>query len=446
MLPSRSRLQGWHPESLLPAASAIDGAGSRLYEAVRALDDRVDRMPEAREWSGQSHTAATQMFRRATDRSSAFKNYAESFADALRNGSALIGKARTDLLSRADDIDAGELNVTDQWVVMIDPARMSAEKAAQLQAQANEAQTEINDLLQTVGQADDRTTQQLLLSRAEGAVFENLEYGPPGPIPPPPADDVPDPSTDSGKQFQEMARAQDMATTIREVEETTDQNGDRITTYTMLDGSKQIATEYIDQGLPSQQVYPAGTLRVLHVDKNGNWISDTMTTPREDGGKLTEVSWADGTQITISQNPDGTQTGSCTMADGRHAVLPDSFFQDPLPTLAGGALSGLEVQAGRGIQGLSGSALDGLKAGAKWGGPAMGIAQTVLGIYTADTVYEQCVAAWSGGVGFAGGIATSVAVGAIPGVGPFAAMGGNVAGGFVFGYVGKLVGNVMCAP
>ena len=386
------------------------------------------------------------MFRRATDRSSAFKNYAEAFADALRNGSAVIGKARTDLLSRAESIDASELNVTDQWVVMIDPARMSAEKAAQLQAQADAAQIEINELLQTVGQADDRTTQQLLLSRAEGTVFENLEYGPPGPLPPPPADDVPDPSTDEGKQFQEMARAQDMATTIRDIEETTDRNGDRITTYTMLDGSKQIATEYIDQGLPSQQVYPAGTLRVLHVDKNGNWISDTMTTPREDGGKLTEVSWADGTQITISQNPDGTQTGSCTMADGRHAVLPDSFFQDPIPTLAGGALSGLEVQAGRGIQGLSASALDGLKAGAKWGGPAMGIAQTVLGIYTADTVYEQCVAAWSGGVGFAGGIATSVAVGAIPGVGPFAAMGGNIAGGFVFGYVGKLVGNVMCAP
>ena len=90
--------------------------------------------------------------------------------------------------------------------------------------------------------------------------------------------------------------------------------------------------------------------------------------------------------------------------------------------------------------------LDGLKAGAKWGGPAMGIAQAVLGVYTADTVYDQCVATWSGGIGFAGGIATSVVVGAIPGVGPIAAMGGNVAGGFVFGYVGKLVGNVMCGP
>ena len=401
-------------------------------------------MPESRGWAGEAAVAAQGMFGRAADRASALKNYAEAIAGALRSGCASIGEARTDLMARAEDIDASELNVTDQWVVMIDPAEMSADKAEQLQKQADAAQAEVNELLLAVGEADDRTTQQVLLARAQGTMFENLEYGPPGPVPPPPADDVPDPSTDEGGQFQEIARAQDMATTVREVSETTDRDGNRVTTYTMLDGSEQIATEYLDQGLPSQQLYPAGTVRVLHVDKNGNWISDTMTTPREDGGKLTEVSWADGTQITISQNPDGTQSGSCTTADGRHAVLPDSFFQDPIPTLAGGALSGLEVQAGRGIQGLSAPVLDGLKAGAKWGGPAMGIAQAVLGVYTADSVYEQCVATWSGGIGVAGGIATSVAVGAIPGVGPIAAMGGNVLGGFVFGYVGKLVGNVMC--
>ena len=95
---------------------------------------------------------------------------------------------------------------------------------------------------------------------------------------------------------------------------------------------------------------------------------------------------------------------------------------------------------------MSAPVLDGLKNGAKFGGPAMGIAQLALGVATADTVREKCVAAWSGGISLVGGLATTVAVGAVPGVGPFAAMGANVAGGFVFGYVGKLVGNVMCAP
>lgn len=384
--------------------------------------------------------------REATNRASAFKDYAEAFATALKTGSASIGAARRSLLAKANEIDATALNVTDQWVVLIDPAKMSADKAAELQRQAEAAQGEVNRLLIAVDEADSATRGRLLAALAgDGAALGDPRQGPPRVLPTPPADDVPNPKTDEGKQFQEIARAQDMATTVRDVSYTTDSRGNDVTTYTMLDGSKQIATEYLED-LPSQMIYPTGTLRVLHVDKNGNWISDTMTTPREDGGKLTEVSWADGTHMNISQNPDGTQSGGCTAANGKYVRLPDSFFQDPIPTLAGGALSGLEVSAGRGIEGLSPHVLDGLKAGAKWGGPAMGIAQMALGIYMGENQYEKCVAAWSGGIGLAGGLLTTAAVGAIPGVGPLAAMGGNAAGGFVFGYVGKLVGNVMCGP
>lgn len=80
------------------------------------------------------------------------------------------------------------------------------------------------------------------------------------------------------------------------------------------------------------------------------------------------------------------------------------------------------------------------------GGPALGVATMVYDLFSADTVRERCVAAWSGGTGLVGGLATTVVLGAIPGVGPIAAMGGNAAGGFVFGYVGKLVGNLMCGP
>lgn len=446
MLPSRSRLQSWNPESLEPAGKALWSAGQRFYDAVVKIDDQIDRMPESRAWTGDSHRAASDMFGRGTKRASAFKDYAEAFAGALQSGSTRIAAARKDLLAKADAIDTTELNVTDQWVVLIDPAGMSAEKAAELQRQAEAAQGEVNRLLGAVGEADSACRSRLLAVRAsEGAVLGDPNPGPPHALPPPPVDDVPNPKTDEGKQFQEVARAQDMATTVREVTHTTDPRGNEVTTYTMLDGSQQIATEYLED-LPSQMVYPTGTVRVLHLDKNGNWISDTTTTPREDGGKRTDVAWADGTHMTITQNPDGTQSGSCIAANGREQKLPDSFFQDPIPTLTGGALSGLEVKAGKGIQGVSPHVLDGLKAGAKWGGPAMGIAQMALGIYMGDTAYEKCVAAWSGGIGLAGGFATSIAVGAIPGVGPLAAMGGNVAGGFVFGYVGKLVGNVMCGP
>jgi hypothetical protein len=157
------------------------------------------------------------MFRRATERSSSLRTYAEAFAQALQSGSAVIGKARTELLMRAEEVDSGPLNVTDQWVVMIDPAAMSAQRAEELQRLATAEQSEINELLTAVGNADDRTTQQLLMARSLGSAFENLEYGPPGPVPAPPGDDVPDPSSEEGKQFQQMARAQDLATTVREV-------------------------------------------------------------------------------------------------------------------------------------------------------------------------------------------------------------------------------------
>jgi uncharacterized protein YukE len=438
-------LQSWNPESLLPAASTIRSAGLSIHSAVVGLDDRIDGMPEAQAWSGEAHQAAAETFDRATIRSSALKSYADAFADALQRGSASIGKARRELLAKADEIDSAPMNVTDQWVVLIDPAEMSAEKAAELQKEAEAAQGEVNGLLQAVGQADDSTTVELLAARAhQNATFPNL--GPPGPLPPPPGDDVADPKTEEGQQFQEVARAQDTASTVREVSESVGREGNRITTFTMVDGSTQVTTEYVDQGLPSEQVYPEGTITVLHADKNGKTVSLTSTIPREDGGKLTEVWYGNGTHIAMSETADGIRTGSCTTPDGRHSVLPDSFFKDPIPTLAGGALSGLETKAGKGIPGLTTSEIDKIKAGAKWGGPALGMATMAYNMVSADTLHDRCVATWSGGVGLVGGLATSVAVGVVPGVGPIASMGANVAGGFVFGYVGELVGEIMCPP
>jgi uncharacterized protein YukE len=110
VLPSRSRLQSGNPESLLPASSTIRDAGASIYNAVRNLDDGIDRMPESREWAGQARDEASKMFGRATERSSAFKNYTEAFASAVKTGSASIAEARPELLAKADEIDSGPLN------------------------------------------------------------------------------------------------------------------------------------------------------------------------------------------------------------------------------------------------------------------------------------------------------------------------------------------------
>ncbi|QZT56297.1 hypothetical protein [Mycolicibacterium austroafricanum] len=384
------------------------------------------------------------MFGRATKRASAFKSYTDEVAARLEKGGAAIADWRTGLLDKAIEIDTGPLNITDQWVVFIDAAGMSAERAAELEAEAKAAQAVINPLLIGLDQADSDTGLALLAAQATKGISPELPGSPPVSLTPHPRDEVPSPATEEGRQFQEIARAQDMASTVRDIEDTTDRDGNRFTTYYMLDGSKHEVTEYIDQGLPSQQVYPAGTTRVLHTDKNGNWISQTTTTPREDGGTLTEVSWADGTRINISETADGVRTGSCISNNGNESVLPDSFFNNPVPTLAGGLFSGLETKAGQGAFGVSPAELDKVRVGAKWGGPALGVATMVYDLVSADTMRERCIAAWSGGTGLVGGLATTVVLGAIPGVGPIAAMGGNVLGGFVFGYVGELVGNVMC--
>src|SRR6478752_5032493 len=121
MLPTRSRLQSWNPDALGAAASALSDAGLAVYTAVRDLDDGCDRMPEARAWDGAAHDAAGGMFRRATDAGSVFSHYTEGVAAALAKGAVTISSARTALLNHADDVDRGELSVTDMWVVLIKP-------------------------------------------------------------------------------------------------------------------------------------------------------------------------------------------------------------------------------------------------------------------------------------------------------------------------------------
>lgn len=168
----------------------------------------------------------------------------------------------------------------------------------------------------------------------------------------------------------------------------------------------------------------------------------TMTTPLEDGGIKTNVSWADGTTITMTETADGVRTGSCITADGRETVLPDKFFTDPIPTMADGALSALEVKAGQGIPGLTSAELDKIKTGAKFGGPAIGLATMAYGIVSADTLHDACVAGISGTYSAIGGIAVAGVGGAA--AGPLGAFGGSLLGSWTFGYVGAVVGEVLC--
>ena len=132
------------------------------------MADECDRMPETKAWSGPAYTAANQMFTRAATASSQFSHYTEAIAKAMVDGSRKLSAARNDLLNRADEVEkGGELSVNDLWVVLIKPARVSAEKAASLEAQAKAEQSELNRLLTTVGDVDDGIAQSLLAGQVQ---------------------------------------------------------------------------------------------------------------------------------------------------------------------------------------------------------------------------------------------------------------------------------------
>ena len=445
MLPSRSRLQGWRPDSLTSGAEALTKAGESVYGAFRDLDDRVDRMAAAEAWDGDSHRAAGAMFGRASDNASTFKHYCEAVARALSAGAGAIGSARTALLGHADEIDRGELSVNDMWVVLIKPARVSAEKAASLQVRAKAEQAEINRLLTALGEADASTAQRVQ------AAAQTFGFAMPGPDDPrrldpaagfaAPADEVPNPMTLNGLIQQGVIRDNDMAQTVRESKEWETSDGQYRRTLIMMDGSRHEIWEWNDFAPCVEDAY---------YDKSGNEISNTFSQDktRYDGSQFTSIQFPDGTEVTMTRTADGKTTGGVTTGDGRHGVLPDEFFTHPEITIAGGALTGLEKQAERGIPMLTPQSVENLGKAGKYGGPALGVATALYDTVTAKTFQDACVAAISGTAGIAGGYATGGLAAAAsveaPALVPWAAAGGDAVGSWTFGYLGGIIGTVVC--
>jgi hypothetical protein len=402
---------------LAPASSALEDAGKSVYDAVRDLDDDCDRMPEARAWSGTAHDAATAMFGRATRETSKFK-------------------------SHADAVDQGALQVTDQWVVLIKPARVSAEEAASLLAQAETEQKEINQLLLAVGQADNGTADKVQAA-AKDFGFVMPTPGLLGNLDPTsgfarPADDILDPTSVLGMMQQGTIRDQDMATTVRENREWTTSDGQGRQTIVMMDGSKHEIYTWIKDNPCVEDTY---------YDKHGNEVSSTFTQDRTnyDGSQYTSITFGDGTEVTMTRTADGTCTGGVITPDGRQGVLPDQFFTHPALTTVGGALTGLEGQTKRGIPMLTAESVENLGKAGKCGGPVLGVATALYDTVTASTLQDACVAAISGGAGVAGGELTGAGLAlAFPEASPLLYAGGNMLGGWTFGYVGGIIGNIVC--
>ncbi|AKS30705.1 hypothetical protein AFA91_01115 [Mycolicibacterium goodii] len=450
MLPSRSRLERWAPDSLTTASGSIRTRGNAVDAAVDQLNYRIKSLPDTRDWSGQAHDAAAEMFDRANDQTTRFADYTSAIASAVADGASSIGQTRKALLDKADEIDRGELQDSDSWVVLIKPVPMSAEKVNALMEQAAAEQATINQLLLAVGEADDETAHKIT-SAAQGFGFVAPPTGGlPGMMIPgaqEPGDQVPNPSSPLGLFQQSVIRGEDMSTSVRETIDEVVNDDEPRRTIIMQDGSKHVIWKY---GI--------NTVNDTHYAPDGSMISSTSSwTNILDGVSHTDIRWADGTVFNASSTPDGVYTAAFTLPDGSHPVLPPNnpIFSGVVPQTVGGALTGLEAHTGRGgkLPMVSLEAAENIGKNAKWGGPALGLMTTAYSVLSAPTPHDMCVEGVAGTFGIVGdvgggyfgaGVGTLAPPGAQVITVPLMAVGGAYYGSQWMSALGRKVGEAFC--
>lgn len=455
MLPSRSRLESWNPDSLTFTGKAIQERGRTVADAVMTLSTNIATMPDTKAWSGDAHDAATGMFERADTQTQSFSAYTDALAKALSEGAGAIGGARTALLDKADQIDmTGQLYVSEQWVVLITGAKMTLEDAAELERRAQAEQATVNRLLLAVGEADDATADSLTAAAKPHGFEVPGASDDPFSIPTPgsqrPGDEVPNPSNPVGMMQQAVIRDTDMAQTVRDTKTETKYDpatGEEISTTTTIykqDGSKHVTTEYARTEWSDRS--PATTETVY--DNDGNIVSESNSVTFNEFArgdmanvKVTTVKLPDGTSTTLLQHPDGRKSATVHTPGRPVADVPLELFDNPLLTGAETAVSGLEAQARGGLPMISQEAAERVQIGAKYGGPAIGIVSSLWDVATAETGFQKCVATAEG--------VTSVAAGTLAGVAtsggtPLVSMSAALAAGFGGKALGNWIGNTFC--
>ncbi|MCW2591757.1 MAG: hypothetical protein JWQ86_4184 [Mycobacterium sp.] len=457
MLPSRPTLRAWNPDGLASSAALIEVGASSVFKALHDLDDECVSMSEGQAWSGRSHDAASAMFGRATVDGSKFLEYANGVAAVLKHGSSGIGAARTMLLNHADQLDEGPLNLSDQWVVQIDSVRVSADEFANLLKLAHAEQAVINGMLLTVGDADGATANAVV---AVGDGFGFVEATPsdsdPGSllVPPPnrnrPPDEVPNPRTSLGMLEQEALRNGDMSVEVREVTDSVNQHGEEVRTVFMQDGSKFVTTEHDPFEWPSKHNF----ISLEQFANDGTKLSETSSW-RDMGtdSDITSITWPDGSNFTMSMDPDGNRNAGYTSSYGAHTTFPVELI-DNISLYTGSAMSGLEkhIAGGGALPMLTSASVDSIGGATKFGGPALGVATTIFDIATAANGRDACTAAVAGAFGMGGGWGGAEAGaylggftgGAAPVAIPVLATLGALGGGYWSANLGKAIGSVAC--
>ncbi|OCB14103.1 hypothetical protein A5717_11320 [Mycolicibacterium porcinum] len=454
MLPSRSTLTSWNPDTLSTSAAAIHAAAASVSGAVTGISDACQEMPEAQAWSGRSHEAAAAMFTRADRDASRFSAYAEAVASAVSRGAESIGGARRTLLAKAEELDAGPLNVSDQWVVLVDPAYMSEDEMDKLQKLALEEQEAVNGMLTAVGDADESTANAVV---AAGRDFGFVEAGPPTdlgglllPSAQRPGDQVPDPRTVLGAMGQQAIRSADEQMNVREITHSTSANGEEVTTVIKQDGSKAVTTRMDPFDWPSKQNF----YQVKEYDKDGDLVGTTSSwRDASTGNDYTSITYPDSSNFLMTMDPTGHRSVWFTPANGQQSPVAVELI-DKFSTSTTAGMSGLEkhIVNGGSLPMVTAESVEDIGKSMKWGGPALTAATTVFDMVMADSGQERCVALVAGAAGGGGGWAGAEFGAALGGFGgPFApvtvpagALIFGLAGGFKGAELGKFIGDAVC--
>jgi len=449
MIPSRTRLSSWTFDALSAGAQALRERGTGLEDAAVSIEARCNDLPEIRAWDGVAQVAAADAFGRAKRKAADVHDLTSALGAAMEQGFYGLSAAKNALLGRVADLEAGPFEVSDRWVVTLKPIEMSAELAAELIAQRNAHQTDLNPLMFAMGRADDELSDALRAAASKYGLAESDPTSSPFPgfaaLSAPPASDVPMTAGLPLLDYQQQERDMDAAITVARTESSVGAHGEKTTTAFMQDGSRKVFTES-STFAGSWQERPM--MIQEDFDPDGTRVATTRTYETDSGSKVTSITYEDRTRVESTEYPNG-EVRTRIYPEGKEPreIPPDGeFFTHPALTSAGGVLSAVETQSGsvmkNAIPHVVSDAVENLHYGAKYGGPALAVGTALWDVYAADSPEAKCQAAIAGAAGTAGGWAGGAGLGAL--FGPVGAGIGGVGGSWVFGWVGSELGKAVC--
>lgn len=461
MIPTRSRLGTWRPELLANAAPGITTAGDAIEQSSSNSRTYCATLPVDQGWTGVAHDSAQGAFDRGFKTAAHVSDICSAVGSALTTAFHAVSRAKTDLLDAAQGVGAsGKFTVDDQWVVELAPIPWTADEIDEARAAQRAAQTVINERLVALGDADDPQT-LLGAVKALGISPSGEVAGIPLPGSLPPGDEAPNPANAvTGPLQQDTIRRQWEASTPRKVSEEhvpehDGYQGYRRKTLEMQDGSRQVI-DTVDPPARPWEGNPNTARRdqvsVTTFDPSGNYVSTVSSYKWVDGTQNTETHFASGTTIVYTQTPSGTKTARIDVGGFSREIPADGpFWKHPIADSVGGALTGVEKGLGEAddIPRVSAATANTVEVGARYAGPAVGIATALVDVYRAPTLEDKCVEGVAGVSGLAAGAAGGE-LGALAGSagGPWGTGGGAAFGSVLIGWIGselgEQLGDVLC--